>query len=416
MRGHIQTRTSERTGKITYRVRVYVGKRDAERYGIESRWYDGGTYERKRSKKGRESAEDGLAALLARLTGQEEAASRETVEELLTRWQRDSVSVDKRPNTVRHHAKNVALHIAPQIGAVLASDLSPADVAAWQAGRIAAGCAPKSVRSYRGTLHACYEWARRLGVVASNPVAPVPPPRLAERRVVAPTIADSRRYLDALKDTRLWPALVLAAMTGMRRGEILALRWSDVDLAGGTASVTRQLTGSNKATLAFAPTKTARGRRTIWLPPACVAELSALMLQRRRTLPPGGKWDPEALICCGRRGQPIVPDGFTSELWRRLRRAGLPPLHLHELRHLWGTEAIRAGVPMNVVSEHLGHANVATTLDVYSHVTQADLSQAASRFGEAWEAAEKAAEREKRAESEAKPGVVLEMRPRKACT
>ena len=380
MKGHIERRVSERTGRVSYRVRLYVGKRE----GGEG-WISGGTFARLRAKPGEPSAEAALEDLKASIMrGDEPEPCTDTVAELCERWLRDAVRPDRRANTVRAHEKAMALHITPALGDVLAAELTPADVATWQAALIAAGCAPKSVRNYRGTLHAAYAWAVRLGLLDVNPVSAVPAPRLAERATWAPALAEAQQYITALAETRLYPALLVAALTGMRRGEVLALRWCDVDLANGTARVTRQLTGRNRATLAFGPPKTARGKRTVTLPTALTESLTALRAQRIVDHLPV---DDEALICCGRRGQPIVPDGLTHELRRRLQRRGLPRLNYHALRHMVATEMLRAGERMDVVSAHLGHAQVATTLGVYGHVTEDDRAGAAVRLQGAWERA-----------------------------
>ena len=370
MTGSIQRRVSPITGRISYRVRVFVGKREGG-----SGWVNGGTYGRLKAE-----AEPALEALLKRMRGEDEAcATGETVEQLLERFLRDAARPDKAENTVRSH-EHAFTHITPTLGDTEAADLTPAEVAAWQAAQIAAGCAPKSVRNYRGTLHACYAWALELGLVKANPVAAVRAPRLPERRTSAPSLATAQAYIAALAKTRLWPALMIGATTGMRRGEVLALRWQDVDLAAGDLRISRGLTGRNRATLKFGPPKTRAGRRTVPLPAACVAMLVALQAERKAL----GMWSPEALICCGRSGQPIIPDGFTSELHKRIRTHGLPPLNFHLLRHMVATELLRAGERMDVVAAHLGHAHVATTLGIYGHITEADRSAAAERLEGAW--------------------------------
>lgn len=369
MTGSIQRRVSPITGKVSYRVRVFVGKREGG-----AGWVNGGTYRRLKAE-----AEPALAALLVRLRGGGAPATDETVAELLDRFIRDAATPDKAANTVRSH-EHAATHIVPTLGGVPAADLTPAEVAAWQAAQIAAGCAPKSVRNYRSTLHAAYAWALELGLVAANPVAAVRAPRLPERRTSAPTLATAQEYIAALAKTRLWPALMIGATTGMRRGEVLALRWMDVDISAAVLHLSRGLTGRNLATLKFGPLKTRSSRRPVPLPAACVAMLTTLMAERKVL----GMWSPEALICCGRRGQPIIPDGFTSELHKRIRAHGLPPLHFHELRHMVATELLRAGERMDVVAAHLGHSHVATTLGVYGHITEADRSAAAERLDDAW--------------------------------
>ena len=388
MTGRIERRTSPKTGKVTYRVRVRLGKREGG-----PRWVAGGTYERLRPHGNAPCAETALKELLRSLAAPGPQTTSETVAELLEHWLRDAVRADRRANTVRDHEHSVR-HILPPLGQVPAAELTPAQVAAWQAAQLQHGnrqtegpCAPKSVRNYRGTLHACYAWALSLGIVPRNPVEAVPAPRLADAVVTVPELAEAQRYLAALRRTRLYAPVLLAATSGMRRGEVLALRWRDVDLGSGRVRVARQLTGSTREALAFTELKTRAGRRTITLPPAACTALAELRSERIGELPPGKAWSDDALICCGRRGQAIVPDQFTHELWRRLRRHKLAPLHLHALRHMVATALLRSGERMDVVAAHLGHAQVSTTLSVYAHVTPDDESAAAGRLQQAWEEA-----------------------------
>ena len=388
MRGHIERRFSSITGRVTYRPRVFVGKREAAN-GVSAGWHNSTTYSRLRPHGDEPCAETALEQLKEqlqrKLSGEKPKADPETVAELLAHWTRDFVDMDDRDNTIRSHEFAVRLHIVPALGEVMAVDLSPAQVATWQAEQIAAGCAPKSVRNYRGTLHACYEWALALGIVERNPVAAVKPPRLAERSTVAPSMLAAGSYLAALRDTRLWPALMLAAFSGARRGEVLAVRWCDLDLAAGQLRLARNSTGRNKATHKVGPMKTKKSVRTIPLPQVALTELTRLKAERR--IAAGPSWSEEALVCAGRRGQAIVPDRFTSELRRRLLTRELPPLHLHQLRHMVATEMLRAGERMDVVAQHLGHANVATTLGIYGHVSEEDAKAAADHVQRAWEKA-----------------------------
>lgn len=386
--GHIEPRVSPRTGRKTWRVRVFLGKHEGG-----PRWASGGTYKRLRAYGDEPCAETALDGLLTQLRSDSEkgVTTDETVTELLERWMRDAVRPDKRPKTVQAHDEAVRLHLAPRLGQVPAQALTPADVASWQAAQIAAGFSAKSVRNWRGSLSACYAWALRLGLVATNPVPAVPPPRLPEHHVEAMDLGDAQRYLDALRDTRLWPALMLAATTGARRAEVLALRWCDVDLDAGKARIHRQLVGRNQRTLTSGPLKTAKSRRTISLPIMAVASLQELRRERAALLAPGQAFDAESLICCGRRGQPIVPDRLTSELNLRLRRRGMEPVSIHKFRHMVATTLLRAGVPVKVVSEHLGHSQVTTTLLVYDHVSERDDEAAAGTLQRAWEEAARAA-------------------------
>jgi integrase len=225
-----------------------------------------------------------------------------------------------------------------------------------------------------------------------------------------PTYAEASAYLNALSRTRLYPGLVLAAFMGLRRGEALAVRWQDVDLAGGSITVTRQLTAS-RGTLSFTEPKTRQGRRTVPMPQVAVDLLSAVKAARRRELMPRQMWDESALVCCGRAGQPIRPDSFTHELHKRVKQHGLEPLHLHQLRHTFATESLRAGERPDVVAAMLGHTNVSTTLGIYADVNEADKEAAAGRVQAAWDAASE----QTRCQSAARTSPVVDISTKRAC-
>ena len=425
MKGYIEKRVCK--GGTRWRVRVRVGGRDAERFGCAAGWHAGGSYQRRYHHDTEPNAEDALAALLGRLrsTGQSGAARcTDTLRQLATRWLRDDVTANRRANTLRAHKRALEDHILEVcvrvdadepalLGDLPGAAITPADWAEWQAlelvgGRLdgkPGGCAAKSVRNYRGTAHKLYGWLSDVmpETFAKNPVSAVPAPRWKRKTPQPPTLATAQAYLEALRDTRFWPSLLLGSAGGMRRGEILAPRWCDstchaektpdgvVHLVGGLRIHAERgnLTGRTKAELVFGPPKTDKSARFVPLPEFALAGLIELKAERMRDLGPGAVWDGQALICCGRQGQPIVPDDLTHGLARTLKRRGLPPLNMHRLRHMVATEMRRHGVPPTVLAEFLGHADPATTA-IYDHVDEADRQAAAERFQEAWQEAQSA--------------------------
>lgn len=460
MRGSIETRRSKVTGRVSYRPRVYVGRRDAGRYGLSPGWHYGGTFGRLRKKDGCESAEQALEDLTSRLLGASQpVACSETLRVLAERWLRDVVRPAGRQNTTRAHERALADHILEvvvradsqpvRLGDLAAREVGPADIAEWQGAQLTGGrldgrpggCAVKSVRNYRGTLHLLFEWlaAAHPGDFAANPVTAVKAPRFRRQAPTPPTLEVAQRYIEALRragtevrvspgghrygvryrSSRFWPALVIGGFSGMRRGEVLALRWSDASwrvesgdegephLVGGVRIDPRRgnLTGRTKASLRFGPPKTDKGARYVPLPEPALAALAELKAERMRQLLPGEFWDESALICCGGSGQPIVPDDLTHKLPGVLRRRGLPPLNFHALRHMVATEMRRAGVDRDVLAEHLGHADQATTA-IYDHVSEADQASAA----EAFERRCREAERARRAQIAPNDGVVVPLR------
>jgi integrase len=202
--------------------------------------------------------------------------------------------------------------------------------------------------------------------------------------VVRPTMttwtADQlRAFLDHTAEHRLHAAFVLLATTGMRRGECLGLRWSDVDVAASRVSISQTVIMVHHDIRVGSP-KTSRGRRTVELDPETVA---ALREHRKRQagerLLMGAGFTDHGLVFGMPDGRPLHPERFSRTFSRQTAHAGLPPIRLHDLRHTWATLALQNGVHPKIVQERLGHANVSITLDVYSHVSEGLHSDAASR-------------------------------------
>jgi len=373
MNGHPVRRESKRG--VRWQAMLYVDKAHGG-----PRWRSAGTFALKRE------AEAKLTKVLdAYLAGTYREPSSLTVRELYGRW--TAAKPEWAANTRRHHKMNFEHHIEDALGDEIAETL-PKDVAAtWQADLLSAGCAPKSVSSYRGTLHAMYVWGISVDLVTVNPVAAVKPPKFDRAEHDALTVPEMRAYLEAVRKTRLWPGLLLGAGGGMRRGEFLAVRWTFF-CEGGLLICHRRgnLTGKGKA-LVFGPPKTKAGARFVPLPAYVLAELAALKLQRQaKWVSSGLPWDDDALVCCGADGQPIVPDGFTSALWRFRKNHHLPDsFHAHAFRHGVVEAMLAAGERPEVVSAIVGHKHIATTLGIYAHATEAAKRQAGGRYGALWD-------------------------------
>lgn len=176
-----------------------------------------------------------------------------------------------------------------------------------------------------------------------------------------------RAFLEHVQGDRLYAAWRLAASTGVRRGELLGLRWVDVDLAAGHVAVRQTLTAVRGKLLFDAP-KTARSRRSVALDTETVTALRSWRAdQLEERLAWGEAWQETGMLFTREDGSLIHPDAFSAWWSRHLRQSGLPRIRFHELRHTHASLALLAGVPAKVVSERLGHATVAFTLDVYSH-------------------------------------------------
>ncbi|MBI4884024.1 MAG: site-specific integrase [Actinobacteria bacterium] len=275
------------------------------------------------------------------------------------------------PATLRTYRLAVGRVVA-MLGDLGLSRLSGTDVAAWQqhllhpddGGR---GLSPATVRNTRAVFHKALSDAVRVELLDRNPVAATDPPaNVAHRTTGVWTAEQLRGFLDQVSTHRLSLAFRLLATTGMRRGELLGLRWGDVDWDRGAVSVVRSL-GLVDGELVMSPGKTATSRRLVFLDSITLGHLRA-DFQRAIEAAAAGDSDP---VITPRRGGPLHPDSFSNTFDRLVATAGVPRVRLHDLRHTYATLALHAGMHPVVLAERLGHSSVATTMDLYAHVIPA---------------------------------------------
>ncbi len=246
-------------------------------------------------------------------------------------------------------------------------------------GRRGQGLSAKTVRNTHVVLRKALADAERLDIVARNAAGAAKPP--TAERPENPTWSSEqlREFLDYLKDDRLRGAFVVLATTGMRRGEVLGLRWRDIDFDSAEMSVRNSITTAGPGKVVAGPPKTPRSRRQIYLDDATLRELrEQRRKQNEERLAVGELWNVgEGYVFTDEIGHPIHPDKFSDLFRKRIAEAELPKIRLHDLRHSYATLALKAGVHPKVVSERLGHATVGITLDTYSHVTPSIAREAA---------------------------------------
>ena len=309
--------------------------------------------------------------------------STKTVGEYLDEWI-EVVRPRLRPTTWNSYRQSVA-HIKGRIGAVPLQSLAPLEVENLYKqllatrGRNGRLLNPKTVRGIHVVLRKALADAERLGLVVRNSAAAAKPPVPPKYEHTTWTAEQLAQFLDSIEGERLAAAFVLLATTGMRRGEALGLRWGDVDLAAGRLSIVQTIT-TVRDKMVMSPPKTARSRRSVSLDPVTVA---ALREHRRRQneerLRAGEAWFGTGdLVFTNEVGEPVHPSALSRLFVSSVRRSRLPMIRLHDLRHTYATVALAAGVHPKIVSERLGHATIAVTLDLYSHVTPAIDAEAAA--------------------------------------
>jgi integrase/predicted RNA-binding Zn-ribbon protein involved in translation (DUF1610 family) len=408
MRGHIRRR-----GKASFEYIVDVGSAPAQRCEVCNKrfWLErrakescpacGGrlveTEERRRAiKAGFASRKEAQAAMAKVMVAVEErsyvAPSRLTVREYLTREWLPAIESTVRPTTYRSYVQHVSFHIVPHIGSLQLEKVGGATLNALYA-KLASqgkrdgkrGLSPRTVHHVHTCLHRAFKDAVRWGRLFRNPVDAADPPRVAgpgSREMKTWSAAQVRAFLEATKDDRLYPLWRLFCLTGMRRGEVLGVKWQDIDLEAGRLSVRRSLVPLGGEVIVSEP-KTARGRRSIALD---VETVEVLKAQAARQLSEqqqfGEAWTDSGYLCTKEDGEPYHPEVVSRSFRQAVRRAMLPMIRPHDLRHTHATLALQADIHPKVVSERLGHANISITLDTYSHAIPAMQEEAAERIAE----------------------------------
>ena len=314
-------------------------------------------------------------ALKARQDGLPLAGDRQTVGLYLDGWL-ESVKPSLRPRTFERYTQYIRLHALPDIGRLPLSKLTPQHLQRLYAAKLAAGLAPMTVRHLHAVLHRALGQATRWGLVARNVADLVTPPRAERHEMQTLSPEQARAFLEASQGDRFHALYVLALSTGMRQGELLALRWQDVE--GGGLRVTGSLQQVNGGYVITEP-KTQSSRRRVVLTKAAIEALRRhRVAQAKERLRLGPVWEDNDLLFTNEIG------GFVdaSNLVRRsflplLRRADLPRVRFQDLRHSAATLLLGRGVHPKVVAEMLGHSQISVTLDLYSHVTPTMQQQAA---------------------------------------
>ncbi len=342
--------------------------------------------------KTKREAEDALGKVnVAVCTGTYIEPSKILVRDYLKDEWLPAVKATVRATTYLSYEGHVEIHIIPELGRFPLQKLTGAHINAFYLKLLrekkrlgdeeVPKYAPATVRRIHATLHRALRDAVRWNRLQRSPADAADPPRLSSVDVEMKTwtAGQLRSFLKAEREGRLYPLWLLLATTGMRRGEVLGLRWDDVDFKARRVAVRRTRVVAGYECQVSEP-KTRRGRRLITLDPATAATLRNLRTRKKKErLAWGSAWKDTGYVFTLENGEPIHPERVSKLFAQAAEKAKLPSIRLHDLRHTYATLALSAGIHPKVVSERLGHANIGITLDTYSHAVPALSEEAAAR-------------------------------------
>jgi len=309
--------------------------------------------------------------------------SKVSLGEFLERWLHEYAETNTSPRTVMGYQEKVRNHLMPHLGAIPLAKLTPQHIQSRYSEMLDNGLSPRTVLHVHRILREALKHAVKWGLLIRNVCDAVDPPKPQRKEMAVLDGVDIQRFLDVAASARYGSVFFLALYTGMRRSELLGLRWTAVDLSAKTISVKETLQRIQGKGLMVLQPKTARSRRLVSLPPSAVALLGGLKVkQRELRVTLGIDWSESDYVFSQADGRPFFPEKVSQAFASVIKDAGLPHIRLHDLRHTHATMMMQQGVNPKIVSERLGHASVVITLDTYSHVLPGIQEEAALRFEE----------------------------------
>ena len=319
--------------------------------------------------KTREEAHDKLVdALSNRNKGLIFEGEDQTLSVFLDRWLNGPVKGSVKPSTFESYERTIRNHIDPTLGHRKLKNLAPDHLQYFYQSKLDSGLAPGTVRLMHGILHKALEQAVKWGVLPRNVCKATTPPKPNTKEIHPLDAEQVREILEAARGNRLEALYVLAVTAGLRIGELLGLKWEDVDLDAETLRVRRTKSRAKTGPTFTAP-KNGKGRQLRLTQRAVESLKSHKAAQNAERLGIGDLWQDNGLVFCTTGGKPLDFHNLRATSFKPLlKEAGLPDIRFHDLRHTCATLLLSRGHHPKLVQELLGHSSVAMTLDRYSHV------------------------------------------------
>jgi len=304
-----------------------------------------------------------------------------TVGSYLLQWLADYAKPNISPRGYERYESIVRVHLIPSLGNIVLAQLQPTQIQNCYTTKLAEGLSPLTVKYLHTVLHKALATAIKRGLVSRNAADGVDLPRVRRKDMQTWDADEVNQFLEGISDSPYFALFHTALFTGMRRSELLALRWADIDFLYCQISVSRSLHHLRDSTHVFTQPKSAKSRRTVALSPAAILVLTEHKAQQAaRYAVVETKLEDADLVFSTIKGQPLRSN-TVSRAWTMLaERVGVKAIRMHDARHTHASLMLRQGVHPKIVQERLGHASIQITLDTYSHVAPGLQEAAAAQF------------------------------------
>lgn len=372
MKGHIRKRGSKWAFVVDIGKDPVTGKR-------KQKWFSG--YRTKRE------AEKAMAEKIAEISrGDYVEPKRIPLRDFLNDWLEINAKHRVGVTTYDSYAFLARRYIIPQIGHIPLDKLSPfqlqklyTDLLDMDKERGEGKISPSTVRRVHNVLLSAFDWAIKMQMIPKNPAKNVQPPKQREEGMIVWTREEAGTFLKTCKGHRLYPLFYLALSTGMRKGELLGLKWEDIEWDYEVIRVRRTLGRTSEGFIVREQPKTAAGRRSVYISSGTVKVLQKHRKRQREELLKIGMTNPEYVFLTS-TGKHYDASYIHRTFNALIKKAEVPKIRFHDLRHSHATFLLQEGVHPKIVSERLGHQNIAITLDIYSHVIPSMQKEAAKAF------------------------------------
>jgi integrase len=356
-------------GKDTWQISFYTGKLVD---GKRERYFETVHAHRK---------SDAQLVLNERLVGKEKNVSlpkgRLTVAEQLNNWFNGYVKTNCGDRTIQGYKIIIDRHLIPALGHIKLRDLQPVTIQNYY-GKACDSVSARTVHHIHRVLSESLKYAFRQGDIGRNPCEMVDPPRPVKINMRTLTTTEVKILLDAAKDSQYYPVIYTAVNTGLRRSELLGLRWRDISFDNGKPSISvNRVLYKGQGVIDYKEPKTPHSRRRVEMTPNLAEFLKGYQAQQEALyIINAKKLSLDSLVFGKINARPVDPSVLSHEFAKIVKRANLGEVHFHSLRHTWASLMLLLGVSPKVISEALGHSSVAFTMDTYSHIIEGMQSNA----------------------------------------